>query len=484
MKTFYWFDFETTGTNPAMDWPAQFAGIRTDSNLNEIGEPLNIFCQLPADRLPHPEALMITGLDPCEVNKKGLIEPEFIKKIHLELIQSGTCAAGYNSIRFDDEVIRYSLYRNFYDPYAREWKNGNSRWDLIDLVRLTAALRPEGINWPIRDDGHISFKLEELTQANGLDHDHAHDALSDVRATIALAKLIKKRQPKVYDYVFNNRNKHKVKSLLDTFKKEPVVHISGMFGADRGCLAVVMPLSMHPINSNGVIVFDLSVNPEPLLSLSVEAIQQRLFTPTSKLAESVTRIPLKVVHINKCPVIAPLKVLREEDCERLMLDLTVCDKHRQLLLQQPNLSEKIQQVFSAPQESATDDPDLMLYSGGFFSAIDRERMKQVISTPPDQLSKAGGVFTDKRLDKMLFRYRARHYPEHLNAEESEIWRAHCIKQMTRPEQCHFGFRLFMAELNQAKQKIATQDQQQLLNSIETYASDLASSQGVDLTDFQ
>ncbi|MDB2384810.1 exodeoxyribonuclease I, partial [Endozoicomonas sp.] len=299
MQSFYWLDYETTGADPAADWPAQFAGIRTDADLNEIGEPLNIYCQLPADRLPHPEAFMVTGLDPYIVNEKGLIEPEFIKKIHHELSQSGTCAVGYNSIRFDDEVTRHSLYRNFYDPYAREWKNGNSRWDLMDLVRLTAALRPDGINWPLREDGYKSFRLEELTQANGLEHGEAHDALSDVRATIALAKLIKERQPKVYDYVFNHRGKQEVSRLLNTFTKEAVVHVSGMFGAGRNCLAVVMPLAVHPVNKKGIIVYDLSIDPEPLISLSVNDIQKCLFTPAAERPDNVARIPLKVVHINK-----------------------------------------------------------------------------------------------------------------------------------------------------------------------------------------
>ena len=473
MQSFYWHDYETVGADPATDWPAQFAGIRTDADLNEIGEPLNIYCQLPADRLPHPEACMVTGLDPYTVNERGVVEPEFIKKIHYELMQPGTCTVGYNSIRFDDEVTRHSLYRNFYDPYAREWQNGNSRWDLIDLVRLTAALRPEGINWPVGDDGHKSFKLEELTKANELEHGAAHDALSDVRATIALAKLIKTRQPRVYDYVFNNRGKREVAGLLNIYRKEAVVHVSGMFGADRNCLAVVMPLAEHPTNRNGVIVYDLSVDPEPLISLSVEAIQQRLFTPVSELADNVERIPLKVIHINKCPVIAPLKVLKRNDLERLNLNLCLFEKHRQMLLEPNGVAAKLQQVFTASGTQKTDDPDLMLYSGGFFSPMDRECMNRIIKTPPEQLVAVDFSFIDKRLDEMLFRYRARNYPECLDAEDMMRWKQFCNDRLLKSVDGHFGIEAFMSELLHSRERFqGNEDKQKLLDQLETFVKEV------------
>lgn len=483
MTTFYWLDYETVGADPAADWPAQFAGVRTDINLNEIGTPLNIYCKLPSDRLPHPEACMITGLDPHTVNEKGLIEPEFIKRIHHELMHPKTCAVGYNSIRFDDEVTRHSLYRNFYDPYAREWKNGNSRWDLIDLVRLTAALRPAGINWPIRDDGYNSFRLEDLTQANGLEHGNAHDAIADVRATIALAKLIKNRQPKVYDYVFNHKGKHKVASLLDMSRKKAVIHVSGMFSAERHCLALVMPLAEHPTNRNGIIVYDLSVDPEALLSLSVQEIQEQLFQPQSKRANNSQRIPLKVIHINKCPVIAPLQVLKPKDCKRLGLDLIAIERNRQILLVQKELGEKLKKVFTPRSEKISVNPDLMLYSGGFFSPSDRERMQQIITIPPEKLIKATFSFVDKRLEEMLFRYKARYFTDLLNDKEADKWREFCIAQLTESGERSFGFAIFIKELQQIKQQALTQNKQILLSKVESYARDLAATLDIKLTDY-
>lgn len=471
MKSFYWFDYETVGTNPAADWPCQFAGIRTDEHFNEIGEPLNIYCQLPKDHLPHPEACLVTGLDPTEVNKKGLVEAEFIRRIHQELMVPGTCAVGYNSLRFDDEVTRHSLYRNFYDPYAREWQNGNSRWDLIDLVRLTAALRPEGINWPLHDNGDKSFKLEDLARANNLDHGNAHDALSDVRATIALARLIKSHQPKVYDFVFKQRGKHEAASLLNLSTQKPVVHVSGMFGPKKQNLSIVMPQVRHPVNNNGVIVYDLTVNPEPLMALSVAQIQERVFTAVDQLPDNSARIPLKVIHLNKCPVIAPLRVLKE-DHHRLSLDIDVCRKHWTLLRAQQGLSKKVREVFASPPVKMTDDPDMMLYSGGFFSPADRRAMDQVVNTSPEELGQLELAFKDRRLEEMLFRYKARNYPDVLDGQEKEQWRQFCIHRLTQSGGERFGFQAFKEALMTSRTHHQSPEACRLLDKVERYVEEV------------
>ncbi len=225
MTTLYWHDYETSGIDPRFDRPMQFAGVRTDEDLNIIGEPLMIYCKPSGDYLPHPQAALVTGLTPQLAEKEGLNEAEFIKQIHDELAAPGTCGVGYNSLRFDDEFTRFTLFRNFYDAYAREWQSGNSRWDIIDMVRLTRALRPEGIHWPNREDGKPSFRLEDLTAANGIEHSGAHDALADVYATIEMARLIKNAQPKLYDYVFERRRKQALAPLLNLNERKPVVHV-------------------------------------------------------------------------------------------------------------------------------------------------------------------------------------------------------------------------------------------------------------------
>lgn len=430
MSSFYWHDYETWGSSPARDRPSQFAGVRTDAELNEIGEPLVLYCQPPADDLPHPEACLITGITPQKAAAEGVCEADFVAAIHRELAQPGTCGVGYNSIRFDDEVTRYSLYRNFYDPYAREWQNGNSRWDLIDVVRACWALRPEGVEWPLREDGYPSFKLEALSAANGLEHAQAHDALSDVRATIGLARLIRTRQPRLFDYLLGLRDKRQVAQLLDVARRKPVLHVSGMFGAQRGCTALVVPLAYHPRNRNGVICMDLGVDPRPLLELGVDQIRERVFTAQAELPEGLERIPLKVIHLNRCPVVATPKLLDDKIARRINLDTHVCEKHYQQLLKSADIAEKVVAVFNQPLQDAPQetDVDAALYQG-FLPDADRKLMAAVHEAPPAAIDPAQFPFRDPRLTELLFRYRARNAPDSLDADERLRWRQHCCQSI-------------------------------------------------------
>lgn len=423
----FWYDFETTGISPSRDRPLQVAGIRTNEALEEIGEPLNIYCRPGDDILPHPAACLVTGITPAVLQQKGMCEAQFVHHLHRELSTPGTCGAGYNSLRFDDEVTRYSLYRNFYDPYAREWQGGNSRWDLIDLVRTAYALRPEGIGWP-EDDGRVTLKLERLSAANGLEHLNAHDALSDVRATIGLARLIRERQPRLYEYLFNLRRKHAV--LEQVTLLEPLVHVSGRFSAARHFLSVVLPLAWHPRNRNALIVCDLQAEVRPLWLESAETLRQRLYTRRDELAEGELPVPLKLVHINKCPVLAPLKVLREADIQRLELDLPACHERADALREQRHVwSPKLDEVYREEGFIGVDDPEQQLYDG-FLGERDRRLCDRIRAMAPAELARQQCHFDDVRLEELLFRYRARNFPEALSAEERVRWQRFCQQRLS------------------------------------------------------
>ena len=431
MQTFYWHDYETFGVDPQRDRPVQFAGLRTDENFNIIDDPLVIYCKPTPDYLPNPDACLITGITPQIAYQKGVCEAEFIARIHEQIARPTTCTIGYNNLRFDDEVTRNCLYRNFYDPYAREWQNGNSRWDIIDVVRAARALRPEGIHWPVNEEGIANIKLDQLTIVNNIAHEAAHDALSDVYATINLAKLMKQAQPKLFQFLMMHRHKSKVLELLQLGSFKPLVHVSGRYGTTKSSLAIVVPLCKHPTNANGVIVYDLSVEPEQLLSLSIEAIQQRIFTATQDLPDGVTRIPLKTVHINKCPVLAPLSVMRLEDQQRLNIDLALCYCNNDQIKAATGLDKKVTAVFSGNLfADQAHDPDTAIYSGGFFSESDKLKMAKIRMTSPEKLPQFGFTFSDTRLPEMLFRYRARNYPDTLNMDEKSRWTEFCTKRLT------------------------------------------------------
>ena len=420
-NTIYWYDFETFGIDPRRSRASQFAGIRTDEDLNIIGEPLVIYCKPANDFLPDPMACLITGISPQKALREGLPEVEFIKRIHREFSVPDTCVAGYNSIRFDDELSRQLLYRNFYDPYEREWKNGNSRWDIIDMLRLCAGTRPDGINWPRREDGGISFRLEQLTVANGIEHADAHDALADVIATIEMAKLVRRQQPKLYEHIYQLRNKKKVQAAIDWNTQKPLLHVSMMYRASHGCMALVIPLCLHPSNNNGVIVYDLREDPSTWIDLSVEEIRQRVYTPRDKLPEGVSRVPLKTLHTNKCPIITSAAVLAAEQAQLYSIDSDRCKLHWQQLQGNADIARKVAAVFDEEPQGKETDPDFMIYSGGFFSDSDRSLLQTVRATSPRDLARLDLPFRDERLPEMLFRYRARNFPETLNHDELAGW---------------------------------------------------------------
>ncbi len=427
--TILWHDYETWGADTRRDRPAQFAAIRTDLELNIIGEPIEFYCELANDYLPAPQACFVTGLTPQKVNRLGMPETQFIEKINDLFSQPNTTVAGYNNIRFDDEITRQTLYRNFQDPYAREWQNGCSRWDIIDLVRTCYALRPEGITWPTNDEGVVSFRLELLTAANNIAHEGAHDAISDVIATIEMAKLIKTKQPKLFDYVFNLRRKAQVSKQFDLVNFTPLVHISSKIPAASGCSTYIAPIAYHPVNKNAMVCVNLNMDLSPLLELSAQEISERMYTKRSDLGDLLP-IALKLIHINKCPVIAPAKTLTKEAADQHGIDRGLCRKNLDLLIANPQLRETVTQVYQIQSDHPEEtNPDLMLYSGGFFSHHDKDAMERLRQTPPEQLPAIDFNFEDKRLNEMLFRYRARNFPLTLSQSEQQRWNDYRMNTM-------------------------------------------------------
>ncbi|MDT3664885.1 exodeoxyribonuclease I [Cronobacter dublinensis] len=421
--TFLFHDYETFGKSPSLDRPAQFAALRTDENFNVIGEPEVFYCKPADDYLPQPEAVLITGITPQVALARGENEAEFARRIHALFTVPKTCVVGYNNVRFDDEVTRNIFYRNFYDPYAWSWQHDNSRWDLLDVMRACYALRPEGIVWPENSDGLPSFRLEHLTVANGIEHANAHDAMADVHATIAMAQLVKTRQPRMFDYLYTYRSKQKLATLIDIVQMKPLVHVSGMFGAWRGNTSWIAPLAWHPDNRNAVIVVDLAGDISPLLELDADALRERLYTPKAALGDD-SAVPVKLVHLNKCPVLAQANTLRPEDAERLGIDRQHCVNNLKVLRDAPQVREKLVALFAeAPPFPPTSNVDAQLYDG-FFSDADRAAMRIVLQTPPQNLPALDITFVDKRIEKLLFNYRARNFPGTLSEPEQLRWLNH------------------------------------------------------------
>ena len=422
--TFFWHDYETFGRVPRRDRPAQFAGLRTTLELEPVGEPVMWHCRPPTDQLPEPEAVLLTGITPQQALQRGLPEHEFAARIEAELGAGGTIGCGYNSLRFDDEVTRFLLWRNLRDPYGREWRNGCSRWDLLDTVRCCWALRPQGIEWPRHADGRPSFRLEDLTAANGLAHEGAHDALADVRATVALARLLRQRQPRLWDFCLKLRDKHAVWAEIGV-QPRPFVHLSGRYPTERGCMAVVWPLAPHPTNRNELILWDLAQDPGELAALDADTVRRRLFTAQAGLPEGTARLPIKTIHVNKSPVvIGNLRVLGDA-AGRWGMDLEQAQRHAAAAQALPDLRALWAQVFA--REAQPHDADEALYDG-FVGDDDRRRLERLLeqlrADPAHAAAPRRVAFDDERLDELAFRFRARNFPESLDDAERARWQAH------------------------------------------------------------
>lgn len=393
--------------------------------LNPIGEPMSMYCRPANDYLPDPEACLITGITPQFCLQNGVAEYQFASEIETALARPGTVGVGYNTIRFDDEVTRFMFWRNLIDPYAREWQNGCGRWDLLDVVRVARALRPEGINWPVNDDGRASFKLGDLTAVNGLAHESAHDASSDVIATLALARLIREHQPRLFDFCFELHRKERVAQELglptSPSQARPFLHVSGMFATDHGCLALMWPLAMHPVNRNELLAWDLRFDPGELADLNAEQIRHRLFTRQADLPHGQARLPVKSVHLNRSPMVfSNLKLLKGEMAERWQIEVQDHLKHAVVARDLPDMSEIWLQVFARAEQVPGADIEQDLY-GGFPTAADRRRLNELRALPAAELARARPAFDDGRLADLLWRYRARNHPDSLSPEELQHW---------------------------------------------------------------
>ncbi|MBU0927373.1 MAG: exodeoxyribonuclease I [Spirochaetes bacterium] len=433
-----WYDLETFGLDPRHDRIAQFAGLRTNDELEPISDRLVLYCAVSPDYVPSPYSCLVHGISPRETLEKGIPEYEFAKAIRTEMLAPGSCVAGYNSVRFDDEFIRNLFYRNLFDPYEREWADGNTRWDVIDLFRATRDLRPEGLSWPDGEDGKPDFRLGGLAAANSVPLESAHDAFHDIAATVRLAKLVKEAQPRLYDWYWRHRTRDSLRPLVNLADREPLLHTAAQYTSERGCTTIIAPVGMVPGRRDGLVAIDLRYDPSPLVELGVDEIRSRVFTRKAELGEG-ERIPLVNVRLGRCPFLAPLSTLDAAAADRLGLDPGLARERARGLAREPDLIQKLQAVFApTPQEASDADPEYRIYSGGFFRDEDKDAMAAVHEAvaavgPAEARPRAYGTpFIDERLPQLVRRLFARNWPGTLSKAEAARWRSFCAGRLLCP----------------------------------------------------
>lgn len=418
-QTFFFYDLETSGLNPRYDRIMQFAGIRTDSDLKPIGEPVNVLVKLTDDTLPNPDAVRVTGITPQSTLADGLTEKEFCDMLMQDIFTPETVTVGFNNVRFDDEFIRHTLWRNFYDPYEWAWADGRSRWDLLDVVRMTRSLRPDGIKWPVNAEGKPVNKLELLSAENGLVHTKAHDALSDVEALIAIGDLIRSKQPKLYDYLFSLRDKRRVEEVVNLVNPEPFVYASGKYDSQFQCTTVAFPVCQGS-RPGSVVVYNLREDPTAFSDLSLDEVKTLLFGTKEERGDRA-RLPLKELGYNKCPAVAPMGVWDAETAARLELPIDTIKQHMSALLAAKDFMYKVREAYKTRTPyPAVSDVEGKLYDS-FTDRKDQPKIAAVRSATSNELADFHPDFADERLAELLFRYKARQFPSSLSEDEQQRW---------------------------------------------------------------
>lgn len=472
-QSFFFYDLETSGINPREARIMQFAGQRTDMALQPVGDPVNILIKLTPDTLPEPDAIMVTGITPQSTVADGVTEAEFLKTFTDEVATPGTIFVGYNTVRFDDEFMRYLHYRNFYDAYEWQWKDERSRWDLLDVVRMTRALRPDGIEWPFSPDGKPSNRLELLTAVNGLDHQNAHDALSDVNATIAVAKLIQTKQPKLFQFLLDMRDKRKIAALVGS--GQPFVYASGKYPSEFEKTTVAVHVADHP-KKQGALVYDLRHDPTAFADLTPKQLAERWTFTRDENAPP--RLPIKTMQYNRCPAVAPLIVLDEASQKRTKINLATIEANRQKLIRLTDFPQKLLealQLLDSKQQAELvaheQNVDSQLYDG-FINDADKNTMRAVRVAAPDELDSFGPSLRDNRLKALLPLYKARNYPNDLSSEEREAWERFCAQRLLSGGQRSRLAKYFGRLQALATSTGVTQQQQYLLEELKLYAESI------------
>ena len=465
MKTFFWYDYETFGLSPKTQRIAQFAGIRTDENLNIIDEHM-FYCKPTYDSLPSPEACSVTGITPQICEKNGLIEKTFISTINNEFSVPDTCVVGYNSISFDDEFTRYTLFRNFLDPYAWHWQNGNSRWDILDVARFCYALKKDSsLKWHYDENNKPIFKLDKLAPANDIEHSDAHDALADVRATIGIAKIIKTTQPKLFDYALSLRDKREVSKKIELFS--PLLHTSGIYSGKLSCTRLTTALAYHPEYSDRALVFNLDQDPSLLTELETEELKTLIFS--KKLPKGVDRLQIKELAFNKSPMFVPnVYKLENKITEQLQIDIDKCmDNLSYIRDNQTQIKQKIKSIYTNDSErTPAMDVDQSLYDN-FIDKADRLICNQIQNLSSDELRDFKPQFKDKKLSKLLLNFKARNFPESLTESEQEEWFEIVQSRVQNGENGYLSLENFYKSLE--KQKISAPGKSDIWTQLEEYA---------------
>lgn len=488
---FIWHDYETSGINKALDRPVQFAAIKTDNYLKPTGEQWDFYCKLTNDIIPKASAMVLTRINPFYLEKEGLEEYEFAKKIFDIMIEPNTCSLGYNTIKFDDEVTRNLFYRNFFEIYDRENKNGNSRWDLIDLTRAFYAISPDGLKWPKKDDGTPDFKLENLAKENDLIQEQAHNALSDVRATLNLAQILRKNNKDLFDYIYLMKSKENIIQLMDDNLKQYKLlgWVSSFVKANQGCLTFIQPFLKVKNFGEQYWCVDFTSSEEAFNEL-IQNPKKCLLNKFKKQDDEISLGgALCQIRPNKSPIIIHPSKLKKVDWGRLGISGDEIKqryaKIQSFLKNEEWLKEINEAIYELPKIEPYIDVEQKIYQGNFLSYDDKRRCS-LIRGKKEPIDKMWPKFSDERMSELLFRYKNRHSIETTEKEKAD-WKEWVKKKLigtfdnSTEKYSHGSIGEFLTDWKEIFLKKETLDEKQeiILNDTIKYAKKIATHWGLE-----
>ncbi|MDU8351260.1 exodeoxyribonuclease I [Pseudomonas syringae pv. actinidiae] len=392
----HFYDFETADANPSTPI-LQFASVSTDHDLNVIkGSETNLIAKPSRHALPAPIAFMIHMLDLEHLKEHGLSERALVQHVvNIFLHSPNSQMAGYNTLSFDDKVLQHACFRNMLPPYDHQFMNGNTRFDVFKLVQLMFAFRPESLEFPKKEDGSFSLKLEQLSAANGIVHERAHDALSDVYATIGLARIIKGAEEKLYRFAQSMTVKQNAQDLI--LQGVPLLHVNFKYQQENRNTSLVHPLCVDASNKNKYIIANLREDPYNMLNMSPQELRHFMFTKREELAEDAPRVGVSQVGINDMPLIVPAKnMLTPALATSMNLDVDQCMRNLEMIRQTVGFQSRIQEAYAYESKTPIHVFDT-LYSGGFIdSKVDAPIRKEMSLKTDDELSQVDAVSVANR----------------------------------------------------------------------------------------
>jgi len=422
---FVFYDTETTGTDKFFDQILQFAAIKTDEHLNEL-DRFEIRCRLLPHMIMSPGAMMVTGVTIEQATNPNLPSHYgMVRAIREKLIEwSPAIFVGYNSLAFDEELMRQAQFQTLHNPYLTQ-RDGNTRADAMILTKAVAQFEPDCLTIPVKDNGRPVFKLDRVAPANGFDHSKAHDAMADVEAVIHLCRLAANGASTEWSNFIRFSHKAAVEAFL--LDGDPVL-LTEFFGFGGQKHFPVIRIGADSDQAAKHLCYDLTQDPDSFRAMSDVALMA-CFASRPK--------PLRKVKSNAAPTLRAIDEAPQWSLGELSED-EISSRAADVLAD----TAFIERLLAAYEETKTIyDPsehvEQQIY-GEFPTPPDNQLMERFHTTPWPDRHHLVSQFADRRYSFLAARVIYAEHPNLLPDDLRESVRAHVQSRVFFEGDCDWG----------------------------------------------